>query len=386
MCRLTNTSPSLSNVWIGSSSSIVSNKELFNNILGSLCQQTKNEVLFFVGERQLKEGLRGANSTDKGCFRLIEGCFTPTVTIGEEVMTQYSNRPPIIQPALAREIVPGVMVIPDQYINLVPNVGIVIGTDAVLVIESGLGKENGQRVLHKAREIAGSKPLLLTTTHFHPEHAFGTQAFKGHASILTNNTQADELREKGAIFLNMFRGLGPDAHKALEGVELVMPDETYQGEKTIDLGGKQVVLHELTGGHTRGDQMIFLPHEGVLFTGDLVENHSFPIFSDQDASINRWIEELAYLMQLSPATVVPGHGEPGKVELLQEFQDLLVFVREEVNRRIKGGQTLDVIDQEAARTIKERYQDWGNDLWIPFEIRNAYAELTGTPLQLPALF
>jgi len=201
-------------------------------------------------------------------------------------MSQF-NRPPLVQPALAREIAPGVMVIPDQYIDLVPNIGIVIGTDAVLVVESGLGRENGQRVLQKAMEVAGSKALLLTTTHFHPEHTFGAQAFKGHATILTNTTQAAELREKGASYLNIFRSFGSDAHKALEGVELVMPDETYQGEKTIDLGGKQVVLHELTGGHTRGDQIVFLPHEQVLFTGDLVENHLFPILFDQDASPNR---------------------------------------------------------------------------------------------------
>ncbi len=302
------------------------------------------------------------------------------------MMSQYQNRNPLVQPELTREIAPGVMVIPDQYINLVPNVGIVIGTDAVLVIESGMGKENGQRVLHKAMEVAGSKPLLFTTTHFHPEHAFGTQAFQGHATILTNTTQAVEMQEKGVAYLNMFRHLGPDAAKALEGVELVTPDETYDGEKTLDLGGKQVVLHELIGGHTRGDQIIFLPHEGVLFTGDLVENHSFPIFSDQDASLNRWIEELAFMMHLAPATVVPGHGELGTVALMQEFQDLLAFVREEVNRRLKAGQTLDLIDQEGARSIKERYHEWGNDLWIPFEIRNAYAELTGTPLKLPALF
>ena len=117
-----------------------------------------------------------------------------------------------------------------------------------------------------------------------------------------------------------------------------------------------------------------------------MENHSFPILSDQDASVNRWIEELTSLMHFSPATVVPGHGELGTVELMQEVQDLLIFAREEVNRRIKGGKTLEVIDQEAARSIKERYQDWGNDLWIPFEIRNIYAELTGTPLKLPSLF
>lgn len=301
------------------------------------------------------------------------------------MMSQFS-RPPLVQPALAREITPGVMVIPDQSIDLVPNVGIVIGTDATLIVDCGLGIENGQRVREFAREIAGSKPLLLTTTHFHPEHAFGMQAFKGHATILTNTTQADELREKGAFFLNLFRGFGSDVHQALEGVELVMPDKTYQGEKTIDLGGKQVILRELAGGHTRGDQIVFLPDARVLFTGDLVENHFFPILFDQDASTRRWIEELTFLMQFSPATVVPGHGEPGTVELVQEVAGFLVFVSEEVKRRVKGGQALDLIDQEAVLIIKERYQDWGNDLWIPFAIRNAYAELTGTPLKVPALF
>ncbi len=295
-----------------------------------------------------------------------------------------SNQAPLVQPALAQEIAPGVIVLPDQRINLVPNIGIVIGTEAVLVVDCGLGIANGERVLRKAMEVAGSKPLLLTSTHFHPEHAFGAQAFKGHATIITNATQADELREKGPFFLNLFRGLSPEARESLEGVEMVMPDETYQGERAIDLGGKRVVLRELPA-HTRGDQIIFLPDEQVLFTGDLMENRLFPIFFDQDANVKKWTEALAHMIHLSPATVVPGHGEVGTVKLLQEYQDHLIFVREEVNRRVKEGQAIELIDQEAARIIKERYQEWRNDMWIPFEIRSMYAELTGTPLILPAL-
>ncbi len=298
-------------------------------------------------------------------------------------MSQF-NRAPLVRPAFAREIAPGVLVLPDQHIGLVPNIGIVIGTDAVLVVDCGLGRANGELVRNFAREVAGSKPVLLTTTHFHPEHAFGAQAFRGYATILTNTTQADELRDKGGFFLTLFRDLGPEAREALEGTEVVMPDETYEGERTIDLGGKQVILRELAG-HTRGDQIVFLPQEQVLFTGDLVENRLFPILFDQDASAGHWIEALAHLIGLSPATVVPGHGEMGTVELVQEVQDHLIFVREEVNRCIKEGQPLELIDQEAARIVKERYQEWGNDLWIPFAIRNIYAELTGTPLTLPAL-
>jgi glyoxylase-like metal-dependent hydrolase (beta-lactamase superfamily II) len=299
------------------------------------------------------------------------------------MMSQF-NRAPLVQPEFAREIVPGVIVLPDQHIDLVPNIGIVIGTDAVLVVDCGMGRANGRRVLHKAMELARGKPLLLTSTHFHPEHAFGAQAFKGQATIMTNTTQADELREKGAFYLNLFRDLGPEVREVLEGVEVVMPDETYQGERAIDLGGKRVVLRELAG-HTRGDQIVFLPHEHVLFTGDLVENRLFPIFPDQDAHGKQWIEALAQMIRLSPATVVPGHGEVGTVELVQEFQDHLIFVRQEVNRRVQEGQALELIEQEGDRIVKERYQEWENDRWIPFEIRSLYAEITGKPLTLPVL-
>lgn len=297
-------------------------------------------------------------------------------------MSQFKQTP-LVQPRLAREIAPGVSILPDQHIDLVPNIGIVIGTDAVLIVDCGMGILNGQRVLEKARELAGEKPLLLTSTHFHPEHAFGTQVFKGQATIITNRTQADELEEKGAFFLTLFRNLGPEVRELLEGVELVRPDETYQGERVIDLGSKQVVLREL-GGHTRGDQIIFLPHEQILFTGDLVENRLFPILPDQDASARQWIEALAYMIRLAPASVVPGHGEVGNIALLQEFQEHLTFVREEVSQRVKEGQELEQIEQAGIQIVKEHYPQWGNEQWIPLAIRSQYAEITGTPLVLPS--
>jgi glyoxylase-like metal-dependent hydrolase (beta-lactamase superfamily II) len=300
--------------------------------------------------------------------------FSRKTEIGEEEMSQF-NWTPLVQPALAREIAPGIIVIPDQNIDLVPNIGIVMGTDAVLVVDCGMGRINGERVLSFALEVAGSRPLLLTTTHFHPEHAFGAQAFNGHATFIANTTQADELREKGPFFLNVFRDLGPEVRELLEDVKMAVPDETYQGEKVIDLGGKHVVLRELTG-HTRGDQIVFLPDEQVLFTGDLVENGLFPILFDQDASAGKWTESLAHMLDLAPTMVVPGHGETGTVALLQEFRDHLMFVREEVNRRVGEGQELELIEQEGGQIVKERYPRWRNDMWVPFAIRSLYAELT----------
>jgi glyoxylase-like metal-dependent hydrolase (beta-lactamase superfamily II) len=288
---------------------------------------------------------------------------------------------PLVQPESAREIAPGVIVIPDHRVNLVPNIGILVGTEAVLVVDSGLGRENGKRVLAKAKEVAGSKQLFFTTTHFHPEHAFGAQEFKGHATFVVNKGQADELQEKGPSYLELFKNFGPSVEELLEGVEFAVPDQTYQGERAIDLGGKKVVLREFPG-HTRSDQVIFLPQEKVLFTGDLVDNHFFPIL-DADSSVNRWIDTLTELTRLSPRTVVPGHGDVGTVDLVREIQDILIFLRGEVDRLVKEGRTLESIDEEAAKVVEGRYRGWENgELMIPMGIRSVYAELTGTPFTL----
>jgi len=72
---------------------------------------------------------------------------------------------PLVQPDLAREIASEVTVIPDQRIYLVPNVGFIIGEDAVLVVDSGLGLENGKSILQKAQELAQGRPLWFISTH-----------------------------------------------------------------------------------------------------------------------------------------------------------------------------------------------------------------------------
>lgn len=290
-------------------------------------------------------------------------------------MSQF-NRAPIVNPELAQEVAPGVIVLPDQRISFVPNIGIVIGNDAVLVIDCGMGVENGKRVLQKASALAEGKRLLLTSTHFHPEHAYGAQAFKGHATIISNVTQADELLEKGEAYRRIFRGFSPAHERMLRDVELIMPDETYRGKKEIDLGGKLILLQELSA-HTRGDQIIFLPQEQVLFTGDLAETCSFLVFPpDQDAKGEQWIEALAQMMRLSPTTVVPGHGEISEIQLLQELQDYLIFVRNEVHKHSDQGVSLEMIEHETTSSIKERYPNWDEEEWIPSAIRKFYSELT----------
>ena len=169
-----------------------------------------------------------------------------------------------------------------------------------------MGPENGRKVLEGAKRLAGGRQLILTLTHFHPEHGFGAQAFKGEATILYNAAQRDELAAKGAAYLGMFRGFGPGVAAALEGTELVMPDEVYDGASlTIDLGGRTVELSTYGLAHTKGDQVVSVPDAGVVFVGDLAEERIFPIFpwfppDDADIDADNWARVLAALEAAKP--------------------------------------------------------------------------------------
>lgn len=188
-------------------------------------------------------------------------------------------RPPTVDTSNLEEVAEGVWVIGDHRTWLVPNIGIVVGRDAVLVVDTGLGPANGERVLDLVRRIAGSRRLLLTLTHFHPEHGYGAQVFRPDSTIIYNRAQRDELQEKGARYIDLFRQTqGRAAADALDGTRVVMPHFVYDGPSAqIDLGGRKVELHTWGTAHTRGDQAVFLPQERILFAGDLVEERMFPI-------------------------------------------------------------------------------------------------------------
>src|SRR5918998_2000351 len=126
--------------------------------------------------------------------------------------------PPPVVGGRPEEVAEGVFVIADRRVPLVPNVGIIVGDRAALVVDTGMGPRNGAVVREAARELAGDRPLFLTLTHFHPEHGFGAQAFGEAATIVYQREQHEEFREKARPYLDMFRGLGGEVEKQLEGV------------------------------------------------------------------------------------------------------------------------------------------------------------------------
>ena len=260
-------------------------------------------------------------------------------------------RPPTVDTTNVHEIADGVFVIGDHRVWLVPNIGIVLGRDAALVIDTGLGPANGERVLDLARRLAGSRRLILTLTHFHPEHGYGAQVFQPDATIIYNRAQRDELAEKGARYIDLFRKTqSVAAGAALDGTRIVMPHTVYDGARMeIDLGGRRVHLQTLGTTHTGSDQIVFLPAERILFAGDLIEERMFPIFpwfppDDTDVNGAHWQEVLRDFQRFAPTLIIPGHGDPGPIDIALNLASQIETTDRQVRAlRLKGSSADDIL-------------------------------------------
>ena len=276
---------------------------------------------------------------------------------------------PVVHTEGARELARDLVVVPDRRLRLVPNIGVIGGRDSVLVVETGMGPRNAQKVLEFARGQAKGRRLYLTTTHFHPEHAFGAQVFAGEATYLLNREQAEDLLVKGPGYLEMFRGFGAPAARQLEGVELVRPDAVYDQGYDLDLGGRVVQLRATGRAHSRGDQVIRVPDADVLFAGDLVEAAQFAIFPwfpphDTDVSGIRWLAVMERLAAEGPAVVVPGHGDVGGPQLLADVRDYLRLLRDETWARRDSAVSEQTTAVEVADLMIRRHPQWVGREWI----------------------
>lgn len=285
--------------------------------------------------------------------------------------------PPAVTGA-PEEVAAGVFVIADGRVPLVPNIGVVVGDRAALVVDTGLGPRSGVVVREMAEDLAAGRPLFLTLTHFHPEHGYGAQAFRDAATIVYNREQHDEFREKAGPYLDLFRGLGSEIEQQLEGVEFVDPHVVYDGAAELDLGGKVVQLRSWGPAHSRGDQAVFLPAERVLFTGDLVENRFFPIFPffpphDTDVDGGKWIGVLDELRHLDAEIVVPGHGEIGDAGLIAATREYLALLRSETERLAAEGHDADAIIAILEPQMRAMHRDWDNPQWIASGVQSFLA-------------
>ncbi|GLY26939.1 MBL fold metallo-hydrolase [Kineosporia sp. NBRC 101731] len=194
------------------------------------------------------------------------------------------------------------------------NAGLVLGDDRCLVIDTRGSEREGLELYRAVRSITGL-PHVVALTHSHFDHCFGTAVFaeaqpdceiwaheRAHADLAANGLQqrveiASWLRESGEEVLA----------DELDAVRVTPPNRTMAADTTIDLGGRQVVLHHPGRGHTDNDMVVEVPDADVTFVGDLIEQGAPPSF-DHAYPLD-WAPTLTRLLERVGSVIVPGHGD-----------------------------------------------------------------------------
>jgi glyoxylase-like metal-dependent hydrolase (beta-lactamase superfamily II) len=281
---------------------------------------------------------------------------------------------PLVQENKTIKVSEHVYVIPDGRVNLVPNIGVIVGSRATLVVDAGMGPRNGQAVLRELAKVSKNTDLYFTTTHFHPEHMTGVQAFPANTIVIRPEAQQEEVDRKQPEFIHNFSQRTADLKALLQDVKPRPPDILFDHEARLDLGGITVRLVWLGPSHTRGDNFIFVEEDGVLFTGDTVINRFFPIFPDADASGKNWLSILDQLDEFHPRTIVPGHGEVGDASLISVERTYLKAVQARVLELKAQGKSADESEKLLALEFRAKYPTWENPGWIGDAVKRFYAE------------
>ena len=255
-----------------------------------------------------------------------------------------------------------------------PNIGIVVGRSATLVVDTGLGPRNGATIAKVAKKLAPQNKLYLTTTHFHPEHAAGEPGFPAGTTLIRDKVQQDEMDQHGVEMINMFAGRSEQQKELLANVKLRAPDETFDKEKKLDLGGGVTArLLWFGGAHTKGDELTFVEPDKTLISGDVVQNKVVPNIFGAGGTPASWIAVLDQVARLGALHVLPDHSAIGDGHMVEQERTFIVDLRTRALDLKQKGVTADDAGKQLTADFKAKYADWPINNVTGF-VRSVYAE------------
>jgi quinoprotein relay system zinc metallohydrolase 2 len=186
----------------------------------------------------------------------------------------------------------------------IANLGVVVGRDAVAVIDTGGSVAVGEALLHALQRITARPVRYVINTHEHPDHVFGNVAFVDTgATFVGHHDLPGALAARGDYYLRSYRdALGPSA---IDRVRIVPPTLLVDTETRLDLGDRTLRLIAWTPAHTSCDLTVLDERTGTLFTGDLLFVTHVPVI---DGSLKGWLALLPRLAAVPASRAVPGHG------------------------------------------------------------------------------
>jgi glyoxylase-like metal-dependent hydrolase (beta-lactamase superfamily II) len=256
-----------------------------------------------------------------------------------------------------------------------PNVGIIVGDKATLVVDTGLGARNGSLVAREAAKLSpkGNR-LYLTTTHFHPEHASGQGGFPPGTVVIRPKVQQTELERDGPRILALFSSRSEQMKTLLDGAGTGKADVLFEREHSLDLGGVHARLYWFGHAHTEGDEVVYVPEDSLMFPGDIVQDRISPNFTCDACSPRQWIAVIDQLAPLKPGIVAPDHGALGDGSLIGKERAFLVQLQDRAMALKGEGKSADEAGKFILAEFQTEHPDWGGLGNIPQTVKKAYAD------------
>ena len=261
-----------------------------------------------------------------------------------------------------------------------PNTGIVIGDDAIMVIDTQATPVMAQDVIRHIRTVSDKPIRYVVLSHYHAVRVLGASGYQPQHVIASRDTY-DLIVERGDADMKSEIERFPRLFQAVESVPgLTWPTLVFEKRMTLWIGKLQVELMQIGRGHTKGDTVVWLPQERILFSGDLVEYETTPYTGD--AYLADWPLTLDAIAALKPKKLVPGRGAAlqNEAEVAAGLDGTRAFITEmfgAVKAGAASGKDLRTVYRETYAALKPRFGNWVIfDHCLPFDVTRAYDEAT----------
>jgi glyoxylase-like metal-dependent hydrolase (beta-lactamase superfamily II) len=264
------------------------------------------------------------------------------------------------------------------------NAGLIVDGESSLLVDTLFDlRLTGEMLGEMKRRVPQAGTIdTLVNTHANGDHTWGNQLVGG-ARIVASKDTAEEMMELPPATLEALSDLAPQMGVAGEfmleifgkfdfaGIELTPPTETFDGTFELRVGDKDVQLIEVGPAHTRGDTLVLVPRDRVLFSGDILFHGGHPIV--WAGPISNWIAACDRILDMDLDVIVPGHGPLADKEAIRELRSYFEYIEAEARKRFEAGMSA----LEAARDIAlDRYASWGDAERVVVNVDAVYRELS----------
>ncbi len=254
------------------------------------------------------------------------------------------------------------------------NCTIILTQEGVVLIDSGNNPPDSLAVMKAVKQLTAQPVRYLINTEPHADHTTGHFVFSPPAVIVAHEGATDSMKKAYSPERNQKLMAGsPEMRDAFKGFRLITPHIEYRDKITLNVGDRTLELYYLKNVHSEADTAIWLPKERVLFAAASVGvkrfNNLRPFVSIPDT-----LNAIKMMKALNPEIVVPGHGDPGSAQILDNMERYYSLLLDRVKQMAQQGKFLDQIKKELRMP---EYEDWEGKDRFPNNIEAAYRAVKG---------